>query len=246
MKLKLFIIFISVFFVSQLCFGLTAREIMEKNDALKKPVSAKSVVYMTINKGRRIMEKEFSLIMKEFKNDEDKALIAFKKPTKIKLLTHAHKNRDDDQWLRLSSGKLKRIASSDKGKAFVNSHFYYEDLSSRDIDDYEYTLVSSENILGDDCFKIDAVKKTGKKVYNKLSLFVRKADFFILRVDFYKKGRFHKYLENYEIKTVKGILTPFKIVMYTADGKGNTQLNIKSIAYNMKIKKSKFNKEALR
>ncbi len=246
MKLKFFMISMVVLFISQTCFGLTGREIMEKNDALKEPVSAKSVVCMTINKGKRIMKKEFGLTMKKFKNGEDKALIAFYKPTKIKLLTHAHKNRDDDQWLRLSSGKLKRIASSDKGKAFVNSHFYYEDMSSRDIDDYEYTLVSSENILGADCFKIDAFKKKGRKVYDKLSLFVRKTDFFILKIDFYKKGRLHKYLENYDIKAVKGILTPFKIVMYTADGKASTHLNIKSINYNIQIKKSKFNKEALR
>ncbi|MEZ4565795.1 MAG: outer membrane lipoprotein-sorting protein [Desulfobacterales bacterium] len=79
--------------------------------------------------------------MKQYDNDEDKALIQFITPPQIQLLTHSHKGRDDDQWLALSSGKVKRIVSSGRDKPFVNSHFYYEDLTSIDIDDYDYKLL---------------------------------------------------------------------------------------------------------
>ncbi|TFG38523.1 MAG: outer membrane lipoprotein-sorting protein, partial [Syntrophobacterales bacterium] len=154
--------------------------------------------------------------------------------------------QDDDQWLRLSSGKIKRIASSDKGKAFVNSHFYYEDLGSRNIDEYDYKLLGEGKAVGEDCYKVEAIKKEGTKVYDKLILYVRKSDYFVARIDFYQKGKLHKYLENYEIKKVNDILTPFNTVMALADGKGKTELKIEKLEYNKQIQDSAFNKEALR
>ncbi|MFZ5572506.1 MAG: outer membrane lipoprotein-sorting protein [Thermodesulfobacteriota bacterium] len=242
-----------VLILGVLCFGmaatnawsLTGREIMEKNDALPEEKTADSQVLMLIHQGPKVIEKEFTLKSKQFEKDEDKTLIEFTKPTKIKLLTHAHKDRDDDQWLRLSSGKIKRIASSDKGKSFVNSHFYYEDLTRRDIDDFDYNYLGDETVSGTDCYKVEAVKKRNR-VYNKTVLYVRKSDFFVIRVDFHKKGEFHKYLEYHDINPVSGILTSHRMVMNLANGKANTELKVKSVAYNMELNNSVFNKEALR
>lgn len=247
MKARAVILFILLCFLSQSLWAYTGREIMEKSDALTEAETAKSSVMMFIHKGGRVIEKEFTILSKKFKNDEDKTLLSFQKPTRIKLLTHSKKGRDDNQWLRLSSGKVKRIASSDKGKSFVNSHFYYEDLSSRDIDDYEYKYIGDETAVGVGCYKVESIKKEGmKKVYDKAILYVRKSDFFIVRIDFYKKGKFRKYLENSEIEKMDNILTPFKVVMFLANGKGKTELKVKSVLYNTKVKSSKFNKEALR
>jgi hypothetical protein len=246
MKTRILLAVIIVLFVCQPLFALTGREVMEKSDALLEPKTAKSSALMFIHKGKRILEKEFEITAKKFKNDEDRMLISFIKPTKIKLLTHTHKGSDDDQWLRLTSGKIKRIAASDKGKAFVNSHFYYEDLGSRDIDDYNYKLLGEAKALDSDCYKVEAVKKEGTKVYDKLILYVRKSDYFVVRIDFYRKGKFHKYLENYDIKKVEGILTPYNVVMALANGKGKTELKIQKLQYNKQIKSAAFNKEALR
>jgi hypothetical protein len=225
MKVRLLLSIVIVMFLCQSVFALTGREIMDKSDALPEPQTAESSALMHIYKGSRVLEKEFEIRAKEFKNDEDKILISFIRPTKIKLLTHSHTGQDDDQWLRLTSGKIKRIASSDKGKAFVNSHFYYEDLGSRNIDEYDYKLLGDGKAVGEDCYKVEAIKKEGTKVYDKLILYVRKSDYFVVRIDFYRKGTFHKYLEN---------------------GKGKTELKIQKLEYNKKMKSSTFNKEALR
>lgn len=228
-------------------WALTGREIMDKNDALPEADTGESKVMMFVHKGSRTLEKEFEIISKKFPNDEDKTLIAFKRPTRIKLLTHAHKSRDDDQWLRLSSGKIKRIAGSDKGKSFVNSHFYYEDLTSRDIDDYDYKLLGEETVKGESCYKVEAVKREKKdRVYTKSILYVRKSDYFIVRIDLFKNNKFHKYVENSDVRKIDGILTPFEITMTLANGKGDTQLKVQSVTYNENIPSRKFNKEALR
>jgi hypothetical protein len=246
MKVRFLLSIIIVIFLCQPSFALTGREIMDKSDALPEPDTAESTALMNIYKGSRILEKEFEITAKNFENDEDKILISFIRPTKIKLLTHSHTGQDDDQWLRLSSGKIKRIASSDKGKAFVNSHFYYEDLGSRNIDEYDYELLGEGKAVGEDCYKVEAIKKEGTKVYDKLILYVRKSDYFVARIDFYQKGKLHKYLENYEIKKVNDILTPFNTVMALANGTGKTELKIEKLEYNKQIQDSAFNKEALR
>lgn len=234
----------SVFALSGL--AMTGREIMEKSDALTEPNTAKSKILMLIHKGGQVQEKEFLLQMKQFDNDEDKAIIEFTRPTQIKLLTHSHKGADDDQWLRLSSGKVKRIVSSGRDKPFVNSHFYYEDLTSVDIDDYDYKLLGEEKAVGEDCYKVEGVKKVGEKIYDHVVFYVRKSDYFVVRVDFFKKGKLLKFLENYEIKEIDGILTPHKLKMELADGNGKTELILKGVKYNVDIDNAKFRKEALR
>jgi hypothetical protein len=68
----------------------------------------------------------------------------------------------------------------------------------------------------------------------------------VVRVDFYKKGKFLKFLENYQIKEIDGILTPYKLKMELANGKGKTELILKGLKYNIGIDSAKFRKEALR
>jgi len=246
MKLTFVLTIMFVFFLSTPLFALTGRDIMEKNEALPEATTSVSSVLMQIHKGGRVVEKEFESRSKKFQDNEDKLLIAFTRPTRIKLLTHTHTGRDDDQWLRLSSGKIKRIASSDKGKPFVNSHLYYEDIGSRDIDDYTYKLLEDAKAVGCDCYVVEAVKKAGEKVYDKTILYLRKSDYFIVRIDFYRKRAFHKYLENRDIRTVDGILTPFESAMTLANDNGYTELKILELEYNRKLRNSTFNKEALR
>ena len=242
---RMVIILGSMLLLTSSAFALDGREIMEKNDALPEAKTAVSQVLMLIHQGKKVVEKEFELKSKKSEDNEDKTLITFTKPTQIKLLTHSHTNRDDDQWLRLSSGKIKRIASSDKGKSFVNSHFYYEDLTSRDIDEFDYTYTGDESLGGVDCYKVESIKKQNK-VYSKTVLYVRKSDFFVVRVDFYKKDEFHKFIEYSDIKPVSGILTAHQLVMSLTDSQGKTELKVNAVEYNKDINDSVFNKEAIR
>ncbi|MCP4136151.1 MAG: outer membrane lipoprotein-sorting protein [bacterium] len=245
MKKKGLLIILIVTFSVQSLFALTANQIMKKNDALKEPRSAKSLAVMKIyRKGRLRETKEFQMLSKKV-GTNTRSLIKFIKPTKIKFLTHTYKGRDDNQWLKTRSGKPKKIASGDKGKPFVHSHFFYEDLGSRELHDYKYKKLADGTAAGADCYKIESVRKRGKKVYDKAVLYVRKSDFFVMRVDFYKKGKFLKYLENHNIQKIKGILTPKKTVMQLKNGKGKTIITIKSVKYNIRVVTSTFNKRSL-
>lgn len=243
-KKTLFITFSLLIIASDL-YALTGRQLIEKVNSIAKPDTVVSEVKMHIHKDKRITEKIFSVETMVSENNKRKTLVAFSKPTRIKLLTVSHEKKEDDQWLRMSSGKVKRITTSTKNKPFVNSHFTYEDMISRDIDDYRYKLLDDGNISGTPCFKLQSKKVKGRRIYDKMVLYISKSDYFVLRIDFYKEGQFVKYLANYEIRKVDGIITPFKIVMTNAK-KGKTELHINKIKYNVKIKESKLRKESLR
>ena len=245
MKKVLLSLTVVLLFTGSAFAALTGRQIMDKSNALKQPDTVKSSVLMIIYKGDTVQEKEFDLTGKKAGKDE-KVLLTFTKPTQIKFLTHTHKTADDDQWLMLSSGKVKRISTSERDQSFVNSHLYYEDLKSRDIDAYNYTLIGEAKAVGEDCYKVEATPKDTGNVYSKAIVFVRKKDFFVLRLEIFKDGTFHKYMENYDVKSVNGILTPYHAVMYLPDGKNRTELRIKSIEYNKPVSDSALNKEVLR
>ncbi len=247
MKRRVFLVSVLILVMSWPAFALTGRKIMEKSDELAEPDTAMSKMIMRIHKGGRMDEKAFTLMMKQYDDDEDKALLEFIRPTKIKLLTHSHEGREDDQWLRLSSGRVKRVASSSKGKPFVNSHFYYEDLTSVNIDDYKYKFLGEGQAVETTCYKVQGIKKNPEhRVYEKVVFYVRKSDYFITRIDFYIDDEFHKYLENYDVKKIDGILTPHRTTMFRADGKGKTELFLVGVKYNIEIPDIRFKKEAIR
>ena len=223
----------------------TGRGIMDRADSLKKPDTVRATVQMLVIRGGETAEKEFELMGKKAGNDE-KVLVTFTKPSKIKFLTHTHKKGEDDQWLMLSSGRVKRIAAGERSQAFVNSHLSYEDMKSRDIDRYDYTLAGEKNAAGALCYVVEAKPKDGDSIYSKAVFYVRKADYTIVRIDLYRDDVLLKYLENYDIKSVKGILTPHRAVMYMADGSGRTELIMKSVVYNSSIPDRALNKDALR
>ncbi len=246
MKKTIFMTLASVLIFTGISIAMTGREIIDKTEDLKSPDSSYSEIEMAIHSAGSVIEKEFKSEGLKVDDNTGMTLITFTKPSKTQFLTHNYKTKSDDQWLKMTSGKVKRITNASKKKSFAGSDFSYEDLSTRNIDDYEYKLLGSENVAGEDCYKIESTRIKGKKVYSKTILYPRKSDYFIKRVDFYIKNRFKKYLVNYKIEPLNGILTPKKIVMSRTAKKAKTVLKIKKVAYNIDINKSKFNKDAFR
>ena len=105
--------------------------------------------------------------------------------------------------------------------------------------------MGEDKATGADCYKLNTVRVKGKDSYDKVVLYVRKTDFFVVKSDFYQKGKLFKSLENIDVKSIKGILTPYKMVMKMTDGGERTELELKNIDYNANLKDSLFVKESL-
>ncbi len=228
--------------------AMTGLEIMKKSEAVTRPKNARTTVQMVIYKENRIIKRKITGMAMD-KGNVDKALLKVVSPFKMKILTHSV-NGNDQQWLKQKNGKIKKIISGDRKKPVVNSHFFYEDMKSRNINDSVYKLAGNATIEGFNCYKIIATPKPGKSVYKKAIFYVRQNDYFIIQSDIYFKGYLYKKLVNYNIKEIDGILTPKKSIMYRFDrnGKnlGRTELILEKVRYNdPSIKSHYFNKSRL-
>ena len=84
----------------------------------------------------------------EVPENGDKSLFVFDQPRDVQgtaLLTHAHVNTEDDQWLYLPALKrVKRISASRRSGSFMGSEFSYEDMSLPAVEEYTYRYLRDE------------------------------------------------------------------------------------------------------
>lgn len=221
--------------------GDDARSIMEKSEELKQPDTVRSIAEMTIVK-KNMNEKRTLRLAGMKKGNDEKVLLEIVEPYRMKVLTHTRDGGDDLQWIKMQNGMVKQIAAGDRSNAFENSHLFYEDLRSRDIDEYTYRLMGTKTVQGKECYQILATPKEGKSIYNRAVFYVitPQADselaYFILQADIYYQGYKYKVLTNYDIKVVDGIITPYRSVMQKYDKEDNkqgyTEVTLKMIEYN--------------
>lgn len=118
-----------------------------------------------IDKQGRQRIREFVILRKDFEEGGDqKFYIYFYKPEDVRDMVYMvwkHKDRDDDRWLYLPALDLvRRVATSDKRSSFVGSHFVYEDVSGRGINDDVHQLVGQDG----DFYKIKNIPKDSQGV----------------------------------------------------------------------------------
>lgn len=128
-------------------------EIAKAADQADQGFNSSTVDLLMILKNKNGQTSERSLMTKtlELTEDGDKSLIVFKSPKDVKgtsTLTFTHKVGSDDQWLYLPSIKrVKRISSNNKSGPFVGSEFAYEDLSSQEVEKYDYKFLEEKGDL---------------------------------------------------------------------------------------------------
>ncbi|MGM0418933.1 MAG: outer membrane lipoprotein-sorting protein [Thermodesulfobacteriota bacterium] len=252
-KICFALLFMTFFPVSVFCES--AYDIMKKSENLASPETARAKIIMSIQKRGR--EKIKGIELSAIKSGEnEKVLLKITEADSgniTKILTHTKKSDEDIQWLKMPNGRVKRITTADRSGSFANSHFFYEDLRSRKTENYNYKILGEEKAESYNCYKIEAVPKPGKSIYDKAVFYIIKSgefEYFAVKADIYFDGYLYKRLINYDLKTVKGVITPFKTIMYRINSKGktlgNTKLEIKALEYNNSVvTESMFNQERL-
>lgn len=140
---------------------------------------------------RRVMDQS----VLEENADGDKTLIVFREPKKVRgtaLLTHAHSDREDDQWLYLPKlGRVKRISGSSKAGSFLGSEFAYEDLAPLEVDDYTYKYLRDETLNGMAMFVVERYPIDKDSGYTRQILWVDQKEYRIFQADFYDRKDVH-------------------------------------------------------
>lgn len=212
-----------------------ARAIMGKVDARDDGDNQISDMEMILidKKGKERVRKIHTF--SKDKGEDTLKLIFFQHPADVKntsFLTYDYDDpdKDDDQWLYLPAlRKTKRIASTDKSGSFMGSDLTYSDMTSRNLEDYDYTFYEKfkeKAVNGVKTWVIwsvarskDVIEKTG---YEKSLIFVRQDNFFVIRaLNWVRDGGYLKYMDVKKLDLIDGIWVATEMHITKKKG-GNT------------------------
>ncbi|HXH81548.1 MAG TPA: outer membrane lipoprotein-sorting protein [Candidatus Tectomicrobia bacterium] len=122
----------------------------------------------------------------------DRTLIVFRAPADIEgtaLLTHQHRDRDDDQWLYMPAlRRTKRIASASRSASFVGSEFSYEDLIPLDLAKYRFRYVRDDVVDRVAVWVVEAVPRAKDSGYSRLEFDVQQDNHQTVRTRFFDRN----------------------------------------------------------
>lgn len=134
-------------------------------------------------------------------------------------------DKDDDQWLYLPSlHKSTRISTSDKSGSFLGTDISYSDMTSKDVDAYDYKLLEqSTKVGGEECWLIEARPRTQKEKdetgYLKTHTWISKSKLMPLQVKAWvKEGKKLKYMKFEDIEQIDGIWVAKTMKVMTKKG----------------------------
>lgn len=231
-----------------------AREIMEKADVRDTGDNGTSDMEMVLidrhGKQRLRRIKTFS---KDFGEDTYR-LMFFLHPADVRdtsFLTYDYDDpeRDDDQWLYLPAlKKTKRIASSDRSGSFMGSDFNYSDMTSRDLEDYDFKLLREMEVEGSKTWLIESLPRRkdveDETGYSKSWVFVRQDNYVVARAVHWVSGSERlKYMDVKRLELIDGIWVSTETHMTTRLGRETmhrTVLRLENVRFNQNLEEGLF------
>jgi len=135
--------------------------------------------------------RELKLKSLEITGDGDKGLIIFNSPRDVNgtaLLSFSHVIKPDDQWLYLPALKrVKRISSTNKSGPFMGSQFAYEDLTSFEVDKYQYKYLRDDNIDGIELFVVENHPNYKHSGYSRQIVWIDKQRYIPIKIEYYDR-----------------------------------------------------------
>jgi outer membrane lipoprotein-sorting protein len=257
MKQHPFVLVLSLTLVALLAGSLTAEELSVEEIVNRANLASyyggddgRAEVSMTITDGKgRTRNRDFVILRRDVEDGGDQFFyVYFKKPSDVRkmvFMVHKHIDRDDDRWLYLPAMDLvKRIAASDKRTSFVGSHFLYEDVSGRSIKEDEHRLLESD----EQYYVLESTPKDSSSVeFSSYKIWIDKQNFIPMKAEYIdKSGKQYRLVEALKVQDFDGIPTvTVSRISDLVDG-SNTQVEMKSIRYNVNLKDDIFTERYLR
>lgn len=168
--------------------------------------NSKAKMVMTlISKSGDTSSRQIRVQSLEVENDGDKSLTIFDEPKDVEgtaFLSFSHAQRPDEQWLYLPALKrVKRISSSNKSGPFMGSEFSFEDLSSFELEKYNYKYLRDDEIDGKPVYVVESYPTYEHSGYTRLVNYIDQKEYRILKTEYYdRKNALLKTLVNSEYK----------------------------------------------
>ena len=170
-----------------------AREASARNDGFGD-FTARMTMVLRDRQGREsVRQMRFNVL--EVPGDGDKSLFVFDQPRHVRgtaLLTHAHVNTPDDQWLYLPALKrVKRISAARRSGSFMGSEFSYEDMSLPEVEEYAYRYLRNEPCGELTCTVTEQVPLDKRSGYSRKLVWQDTGELRIWRMDLYDRRGSH-------------------------------------------------------
>lgn len=188
----------------------------------------------------------------EIEDNGDKALTIFDQPRDIAgtaFLSFSNIVGPDDQWIYLPAVKrVKRIATRNKSGPFMGSEFAFEDMTSFEIEKFEFNYLRDETFKGMEVFVVEQRPTDEYSGYTRQLVWIDKEHYRPHKVEFYdRKNALLKVLnmvdyEQYEDKYWRAKRSDMDNVQ---TGKSTTLL-VKDIKFKEGLDEKDFDKNALR
>lgn len=154
-------------------------------------------------------------------------------------------DKDDDRWMYLPALDLvKRISSSDKRTSFVGSHFFYEDVSGRSINDDKHELAKTTDLY----YVLKNTPKDPDLVeFGYYEMWIHKGSFTVVKTDYFdKENNKYRVYEAMAVDTVQGFPTVTKSKMTDLRTGEYTILEYSDVEYNIDIPEDIFTERYLK
>lgn len=250
----LFFLALSSFFISAIPIQadeLTVEQIVNKANlaAYYAGKDGKSDVNMVIkdNQGRE-RERNFTVLRKNVKEGADQNFyVYFHKPADVRKMVFMvlkHPSKDDDRWLYMANLDLvKRIAASDKRTSFVGSDFVYEDVSGRNINDDDHSLIKKEGNF----YVLKCVPKNKKTVeFTHYIIWINQTTFIPEKAEYYKSEKLYRKVSAVKVETIQDIPTVVESKVENLEAGSVTISKFSNIKYNIGITDEIFTEKFLR
>jgi len=180
---------------------------------------------------------------------DQKFYVYFQRPADVnKMVFMVWKHVDDrldDRWLYFPALDLvKRIAATDKRTSFVGSHFYYEDVSGRNINDDIHELVETSKTY---YVLKNTPKKPDEVEFSYFKMWIHRGTYLAIKTEYYdKEGKKYRVYEALEVKKVQGHHTVMKAKMKDLRTGGETLLEYSDVEYDLGFPDNIFTERYLR
>jgi hypothetical protein len=191
---------------------------------------------------------------------EKRMAVFYDAPTTVKgtaflAVDHPEPDRDDDQWLYLPAlRRVRRIAASDRGDAFLGTDLSYEDVKKETkvgLEDYTWRTLGEGEVEGRRCIQVEAVpvdeRRAAELGYGRVVSWVDAEIWMVRRAEYYDRaGRPLKSARVSEIRAVDGVWTPHRIEVENRRTGHRTIFTVSDVSYAAPVPEEVFSESALR
>lgn len=204
MHRHLLLLLVWVLALAPAALAQSAREIFEEVERRQRLVhNERAEIEMRIEDARgRTRSRSMTVYTRVGDDDRQRSLLVFTAPADIRgtgLLTVETASGDDQRLYLPALDRVQRVAGAQRTERFAGSDFTYEDLGTRNPDDYDVAMIETRR----DAYVLEATPRERHSQYGRIVLEIDRGRYVVLRADHYdRRGTLAKRLTADEFREV--------------------------------------------